>query len=128
MLQIVSKNIELNDATREYAEKRFADIEKFLRKEVTGMQVELSRTTNHHKQGDVFRAEISLSSGGRDYYAFSEKESLYAAIDDVREEIVREIKRTQNRAHDLFIRGARSVKKMLKGVSKRNPFTSKTEE
>ena len=57
--------------------------------------------------------------------AAAEEEDLYAAIDDVHESFVREVTTSRGRARELLRRGARSVKKMLKGISSRNPFTSK---
>ncbi len=119
-------NMELTSAIREYAEKRFASLDKFVREADTGMmEIEVSQTTNHHKQGAIFRAEVKMTADAKEYYAVSEAEDLYAAIDDVKEELERQITAKKDRDISLFRRGARSVKKMLKGISKRNPFTSK---
>ena len=101
-------------------------IEKFIKEgEKVIAYVEVGKTTNHHKQGDVFRAEFNIEISGKKFYAVSEEADLYAAIDGVKEEIVRQITTTKDRKQTLFKRGAMSVKKMLKGVSGRNPFTSK---
>ena len=85
----------------------------------------MGKINNHHKQGDLFRAEFNLNLDGENFYTESEKEDLYTAIDDAKEEVVRKITQNKNRKKTLFRRGAISVKKMLKGVSSRNPFTSK---
>jgi ribosome-associated translation inhibitor RaiA len=73
----------------------------------------------------VFKAEFDISINGEKFFAMSEKEDLYTAIDDAKEEIVRKIADSKDRRKTLFKRGASSVKKMLKGISDRNPFTSK---
>lgn len=118
--------MELTSAISEYVNKRLAGIEKFVREgESADAYIEVGKTTNHHKQGDVFRAEFNIEIAGNKFYTFSEKEDLYEAIDDAKGEVVRQITSNKDRKQTLFKRGAISVKKMLKGISDRNPFTSK---
>lgn len=117
--------MELTDAISDYVIKRLSSIEKFVKKGEMDAHVEVGKTTNHHKQGDVFRAEFNIEIAGEKFYTFSEKEDLYKAIDDAKEEIVRQITSNKDRQITLYKRGALSVKKMLKGISSRNPFSSK---
>lgn len=127
-IKIKATNMELTSAIAGYVEKRLLGLEKFMRhsdSEDPIVYVEVGRTTNHHKNGDVFRAEIHMRSGDADLRAFSEQTDLYAAVDDLRGEAVRVLTDTIDRKDTLFRRGARSIKKMMKGVSRRNPFTSK---
>jgi putative sigma-54 modulation protein len=124
-INIKGTNIELTEAINEYVTKRLSVIEKFTTEGETTGYVEIGKTTHHHKQGDVFKAEFDLTINGEHYFSSSEKEDLYIAIDDAKEEIVRQITEKKDRKRTLFKRGALSVKKMLKGISKRNPFTSK---
>ncbi len=117
--------MELTSAISDYVNKRLSSIEKFSKgSNITGF-VEVGKTTNHHKQGDVFKAEFDLNINGNKFFATSEKSDLYAAIDDARDDIANSISRTKDKKQTLFKRGASSVKKMLKGLSDRNPFTSK---
>ena len=119
-------NIELTDAISDYVNKRFSAIEKFVKEEEeVKAYVEVGKITNHHKQGDVFSAEVNVEISGAKFYTVSEKEDLYSAIDDARDEIVRQINNNKNRKQTLFKRGSTSIKKMVKGISDRNPFTSK---
>ncbi len=128
-ISIQTQGVDETQALTEYAEKRLSGIEKYLheRENIHTLQLLLAKTTNHHKQGDIFRAEVTLSVNGRQFFARAEKDHIYAAIDEVREELIRELTGKRDRARTLIIRGARSIKKMLKGISKRNPFTSKVE-
>jgi putative sigma-54 modulation protein len=125
-INIKATNMELTDAIADYVNKRVASLEKFS-KDGNGIsgQVEVGKTTNHHKQGDVFRAEFNLIINGDDFFAVAETDNEYSAIDQVREEIFRKVTHNKDRKQTLFKRGASSVKKMLKGISDRNPFTSK---
>jgi len=126
-INILTKNIDLSDSLREHVNAKIITLEKVIPTDGENIlaAVEVGRTTNHHKQGDIFRAEINLTFSGQQFYAFAETEDLYTSIDEVRLEIERQIVHSKNREETLFRRGARSVKKMMKGLSKRNPFTSK---
>lgn len=125
-INIKATNMELTDSVRNHVNKHLLRIEKFLKKGTdVKAYVEVAKTTNHHKQGDVYRAELNIEIAGNKFYSFSEKEDLHKSLDDVRNEIIRQIKSSKDRKQTLFKRGATSVKKMIKGISNRNPFTSK---
>ena len=124
-INIKATNIELTQAIREYVEKKVNSLDKFLHNESTNVHVEVAKTTNHHKNGDVFHTEIDIRSGARKFFARSEGSDLYTSIDEAKEMITRELTQNSDKKRTLFKRGAISVKKMLKGISNRNPFTSK---
>lgn len=124
-INIKATNMDLTDAIKDYVNKRVSSLNKFSgRSEITGY-VEVGKTTNHHKQGDVFKAEFDLNINSKKFFAMSEAGDLYAAIDEAKEQIANNVTNDKDRRQTLFKRGASSVKKMLKGISKRNPFTSK---
>ncbi len=123
---IKATNMELTGAITDYVNKRLVGIEKFVKDEDKVLvYIEVGKTTNHHRQGDIFRAEFNVDISGNKFYTFSEKEDLYYAIDDAKEEIIRQITNNKDRKQTLFKRGAISVKKMLRGMSRRDPSTSK---
>ncbi len=123
---IKATNMELTTAINDYVEKKIDSIKKFVTSEKElDVYVEVGKTTNHHKQGDYFKAEFSVLIDGENFFTDSEKSDLYKAIDDAKDELTKRIKNNKKRKITLFKRGATSVKKMIKGISKRNPFTSK---
>ncbi|HEY5588218.1 MAG TPA: ribosome-associated translation inhibitor RaiA [Candidatus Paceibacterota bacterium] len=124
-INIKATNMELTDAISDYINKRLSGISKFLKNGEMLARVEVSKTTSHHKHGDIFRAELFIEISGNEFYTFSEKDDLYVAIDDAKEELFRQVSSDKKRKQTLFKRGSISVKKMLKGISDRNPFTSK---
>lgn len=129
-INLQSKNMELTPAIRDYVEKRVTNLEKLLTKiEEGGGEVsvifDVSQSTKHHKSGDIFHADCLVKIKGDEYYASADEEDLYAAIDGIKDTLFREISSEKDKNQTMFIRGARSVKKMLKGLSRRNPFTSK---
>lgn len=124
-INIKATNMEITPAIREYVEKRVSSLSKFETKGELSGYIEIGKTTNHHKQGDVYKAEIDITVNSTNFFAVSETSDLYAAVDAAKDEITRKITSAKDRKQTLFKRGAVSVKKMLKGISKRNPATSK---
>lgn len=125
-INIKATNMELTEAINDYVNKRLSAVEKFIKEDGNAIiRAEVAKTTNHHKQGDIFRAEFNIEISGIKFYTFSEKADLYNAIDEAKDEIISQISKSKDRQKTLFKRGAISIKKMLKGISKRNPFTSK---
>ncbi len=113
---IKATNIELTSAIREYVESRIEHLSKFIKYEDAIVYVEVGKTTNHHKQGIVFKAEIDIRAGGKKFFVEASAEDLYGAIDQAKESMARELTHTKDRKQTLFKRGASSVKKMLKGI------------
>ncbi len=114
-ISIKSTNIELTPAIKDYTEKRISGVTKFTGEEASAV-IEIGKTTAHHKHGDVFKAEINVTTTlGKQFRAVSEKADLYEAIDDVRNEIVRELSSAKGKKEALWRRGARKIKGMMKG-------------
>lgn len=129
-INLQSKGMELTPAIHDYVIKRITNLEKLLEKlEMEGgsavVSFDLSKNTNHHKAGSIFHADCRIQIRGEEFYGSADEEDLYVAIDVVKENLFREISKNKDRKQTLFKRGAASVKKMLKGLSDRNPFTSK---
>ena len=122
--------MELTEAIKDYVEKRITNLEKLLSGiEEKGGEVkvsfEVSRSTNHHKSGEIFHADCLVNIDGEEFYGSADAEDLYKAVDEIKETLFRDVKRSKERKQTLVRRGSASVKKMMKGLSKRNPFTSK---
>ncbi len=114
------KGIEKTEAIENYLDKKIKNLHKLVHDDNALATVELAKTSNRHKQGDLFRAEINLSSKGKDFYVASEKEDLYAAIDDMRDEIMREITKFKGKSETVFRRSARGMKNMIRGLDPRS--------
>lgn len=110
--------MDLTPAIRDYVESKVSSLEKLISRVESDIVVEfeVAKTTNHHNNSeDLFRAEYRVTFSGKDFYADTSESDLYAAIDLVQEKIMREVKQDRDRARNLFIRGARSLKKRIKG-------------
>ena len=114
-INVKSTGVTLTPAISEYIGKRLQGVEKYLTNKSAHMQVEVGRANGHHKQGEVFKAEVHIIGDGADYYAMKEAEDLYAAIDMVKDEVVHEISKNQGKKRELVRRGQRKFKEIIKG-------------
>jgi len=129
-INLQGKNFEFTDAIRDYVFKKATNLEKLLSTMETGggeaiINFEVGKSTKHHKSGEVFHSDCLIKISGKEFYSSSDREDLYQTVDEIIDDLFGEITRNKDRKQTLFRRGASSIKKMLKGISKRNPFTSK---
>lgn len=123
---IKATNIELTPAIQDYVEKKLTALNKYLEKDIEpNIQVEVGKTTKHHKGGDVFRAEIKISGAGLNQYAVSEKDDLYAAIDIAKDEIIKEIQHQKGKNTRIFRRQQQALKDALRGLPNKFKFRRK---
>ncbi len=111
------KDFEITDSVEDYLRKTIKSLEKLFKnydEELMKVEMEVGRTTRHHQTGDIFRAEINLSVGGKLFRAESERDDIFAAIDEVRDDLEREIKKFKTKNETISIRGARSFAKQFK--------------
>jgi len=116
-INIKATNFELTPDIKEYIDEKVGGLVKFIHHPDASVQawVEVGLTTRHHQKGDIYRAEIQIrlphiEKGVR---VESEQEGLYAAIDDARDEMKRELIRVKEREMTLVKRGARLFKKII---------------
>lgn len=115
-IKIHSKNFEITPAIDEYVMKKISSLEKFLDgKDGSLCEVEVGKTSEHHKSGDIYKAEVNIMEpGNKQVYVVAEEFDLYAAIDKVRDEAERAIVSRKNKRNTLFKRGGAAVKGFLK--------------
>lgn len=107
-------NIDITGSIREYVERKLGEMDKYIPEgTLAEMRVEVERTTFHHRKGDIFRAEANVKLPGRLVRVEAKEEDLYQAIDILKNELPRELKRYKERQQDLHRRGRRSLKKRL---------------
>ena len=117
-INIKATGIELTPAITSYVEKKISALEKYVGNTADIVaQVEVGKSTQHHKHGDVFRAEVHVTGAGLDLYAVSDQPDLYAAIDLVKDEVVRNALHLKGKHQTLARRGAQKVKNILKGFN-----------
>lgn len=117
--------MELTGAIRGYVEDKIGYLGKFFSEEIDAKAfVEIGRESNHHQKGDeIFLAEVRIKIPGREFFLEERSGDLYAAIDKIKEELQREINKNKDRKQTLFVRGARKIKKRIKGMKPWWPFS-----
>ena len=117
-IKIRSKNFEITPAIFDYVNKKISSLAKFLHlKDEALSEVEISRTTTHHKSGDIFRAEVNITEpGAKQIYTSAEERDLYTAIDVLRDEAERNIVSKKDKYRTLFRKGSGRVKALLKSL------------
>src|SRR4051812_39775206 len=119
-INIKATGIELTEAIRNYVDKRLEAVTKLLQDDPAAMiNVEVGKTTQHHRHGDIFKADIHITGSQRDLFVASEQGDLYAAIDDVRDEAIRRITSSKAKRLSLVRRGGKRVKDIVRGIFRR---------
>ena len=114
-INIKATGIELTPAISDYVYKKLASLEKYIgNSQDIVAQVEVAKVTRHHKQGEIFRAEIHLT-GGIDIYVATETEDLYSSIDKVKDDITLELVQTKDKQMTLTRKGAKIMKNAMRG-------------
>ncbi len=116
-IRVKTTNVSLSPAISAYVDKRLAKTTKLVGGDPSIMcDIELGKISAHHQKGDIFRAEIHIVGPGLDAYASSEHEDLYAAIDEVRDEIMRDLRAKKGKRLSYIRRSGARVKDMVKGL------------
>lgn len=121
MMRLILKatGIEHTNAIDAYVGSRLRELEKVLdpKEKSCIARVEIGKETKHHKTGaDVYKAELTMRAGKKDFrVTATDAADLYAAIDAMKDHIVRDVKDHRNRTRELKKDEDRKVKRALKG-------------
>src|SRR3990167_2922342 len=113
-INLKTKNFNLTQSIETYLKDKLNSLDKFLMfDDSMYADVELAKTTKHHQNGDIFKAEVNLKVPGRLIRAVAEEWDLRVAIDAIRGELQKEIKINKEKNLSLYKKGARMLKKLL---------------
>lgn len=109
---IKAKNLELTEDLKEFIEEKIGGLKRFTKilqkkdsfkkgKDSGEFFVEIERETNHHKKGNIFRAEARVHLPGKTLVAISERDDLKRAIVEVKDELQQEIKKYKSKTAKL---------------------------
>ena len=94
VINTAGKNLEITPALREYIDAKIGGLDKFLAQfspENIKAEVIISRITQHHRHGDVFKTSIDFMLPGKTMHAGAEGPDARMTIDDARKKLEREI-------------------------------------
>jgi len=123
-INIKGTNMDLTLEIKSYVSKRINSLDKFFKSdELDSITVlfEVARKSGQ-KSGDVFHADCVIEYPGEKFYAASDQADVFAAIDEVKDNLSREIRRNKKKKLTLLHRGGRKIKSMLKSASSYRPW------
>ncbi len=115
--QIVVKatNIELTSSLSSLIDQKFSTLEKLIPADETDVRcrVEVEKLSEH-QSGKIYRVESNLYVSGKSFRAEATEEQVEKAIDEVRDELKRELDTAQGKRKSLLKRGGQALKNMLR--------------
>lgn len=89
---IKGTNLELHNDLKDYVDEKIGGLKKFMEGMDLGgnrviARVELAKTTQHHQQGDIYKAEVNLQLPKKMFRSVVESDDIYKAVDDVKDEL-----------------------------------------
>lgn len=112
---IKATKIALTKEITAYIEKKMTALDKIIAHFGSAVKVcvEVERTTRHHRKGDVFRVEVQVNAPHKNMRAEAVAQTVFEAIDTVKNEMALELERHKEKEVDLKKSGARTMKRMM---------------
>jgi ribosomal subunit interface protein len=109
-----TNKFEVDEVLQTLVERKLQTLEKFFKNyEEVAVDIEFQQE-GASNAGKQYRVEVNLSLDGRLYRAEATEESFERAIDEVRDELDKELRRTSKKQTGLVRRGGRMIKDMLR--------------
>lgn len=106
-------NASVPDELLDIAQEKFAALEHYINDLPSICDVEFEKMTNQ-QSGNIYRVEMNLEINGKLYRAEATMENFERAIEEVRDELDKELRRAQNKKETLVKRGGRKLKELLR--------------
>ena len=113
--RIKTTDYQMVSGVETYLDERLAAIEKLIGANDDGAraEVEIGRSTAH-ESGDVYFAEINVILKGGNIRSTSKASSVNAAIDEVRDGIVEQLRKRKQLHRRLMRRGGAAIKRIIR--------------
>ena len=95
-LRIKASDYEMTSDVSNYLNDKMATIEKVVEKPAR-CEVNIGRAVGHSQQGNVWKAEIIVDQGGDRLVAEAMAESVNAAIDAAKDEILQQLRKSKGK-------------------------------
>jgi ribosomal subunit interface protein len=112
-IDISGQNIELTESLHDRVHAEFSKLEKVL-DEHSRITIEIGKTSNHHKQGDIYKAEGKIIEPKAEYFAEIITGDLYSSIDALSDELFEQVTQSKSRHRALLKKGQSVIKKLLR--------------
>ena len=101
---IKTTNLNLTPAIKKAIEEKIATLDKFISHADTLVEafVEVALETRHHKKGKIYYAEANIKVPGRIIRSEAREENIYQAINTVKDELQRLLKKYKKKKTATF--------------------------
>ncbi|MDO8592425.1 MAG: ribosome-associated translation inhibitor RaiA [bacterium] len=100
-LNIKATNLELTPKLKDHVQKKMDMLDKYLGKfKVINARLEVSKISNHHLKGEIYRAEANLAIGGDLLRVAKTEKDLFKAIDKVKDHLELAIRKYKDKKID----------------------------
>ena len=116
-IQFKATNTELDATLTDLVDQKFTSLEKYVGTETDAFcEVEFEKETAH-QSGKYFRVEANFTLKGNLYRAEATEDSFEKAIDEVRSELDKELRRASGKRETMIKKGGRELKDMMRSGS-----------
>lgn len=113
-INITHQNFDLTEAIKNYTEEKFSNVEKYINDNNSILNIEIGKTSLHHKHGNVYEVKAHLVFGSRKLHIENVNEDVYASIDEAKDKLVDEIAESGDRERSVVRKIARKFKNIIK--------------
>lgn len=113
-IRIKTTDYEMPSEVAAYLDDKIASIERLITDEAARCEVEIGRAVGHSQQGSVWKAEFVITHFGERFRAIAQEESINAAIDVAKDEIMQQLRKNKDRSTTLMRRMGARLKKMAR--------------
>jgi ribosomal subunit interface protein len=118
-IEILTKEMELERKVEEYINKKISSLESMLGSDGDNYcDFRIGKNSSSHRHGKIYFAEASIKTNTKNYGARTEAENLTEAIDELKDELSKKIRRYKGKKMSMMKRGGRLVKDFLRKVKK----------
>ncbi len=121
-IKILAKNIVLTEDLEQYIETKIKSIEKKLGppelNEERICYFRIGTKSASQNKGNTFFAEATIKTSSKNYGALSKGRSIHEAIDELKDEISKKVRRYKGKKDTKMKKGGRMVKNLLRKIIK----------
>lgn len=106
-------NTGVNQKLQNLVENKFSSLEKYVGEETdVKCEVEFEKIASHNS-GDIYRVEVNLWLSGKMYRAEATRDTFENAVDEVKDELDRELNKDREKRQTLIKKGGREIKEAI---------------
>lgn len=116
-ITIKATGCELSDGSRAFIEEKLSSVRKLTGQDTpeTLLAFEVEESIGVVRAGARYRADATLTFGGKVFRAEAVSMTLEGVVDRIRDELSRELTRARGKGRSLFRRGGARIKRLFLG-------------